>query len=48
MTSSGDMICVPSFIQFGGGVEGMLRFCLKKLKCFNVGITDGKQYEVRR
>jgi hypothetical protein len=40
------MICVPSFIEFGGGVEGILRFCLKKLKGCNVDITDGNKYEL--
>jgi hypothetical protein len=36
------MIYIPSFMKIGTGVQGILRFCLRNSRCFNVGITDGK------
>jgi hypothetical protein len=39
---TGDMIHMPSFMKFGGGVEGILRYCLRNLNGFNVGITNGR------
>jgi hypothetical protein len=38
----GGMTCIPSFMNIGKGVEGMLRFHLSSLKDFNVGITAGR------
>jgi hypothetical protein len=37
---SGAMISNPNFLEFGGVVEGILRFWLGNLKGCNVGITD--------
>jgi hypothetical protein len=34
------MICVPSFIKIGTGVQAILRFCFRNLRGCNVGITD--------
>jgi hypothetical protein len=38
---SGGMICVPSFVKIGLGIEGILRFCLSNLNDCNVGVTGG-------
>jgi hypothetical protein len=35
------MIYIPSFMKIGAGVQAILIFCLRNLKGFNVGITDG-------
>jgi hypothetical protein len=35
----GGMICIPSFVNTGKGVGGILRVCLRSSKGFNVGIT---------
>jgi hypothetical protein len=40
--ASGDMIYIPSLMKFGTGVRAILRFCLRNLRCCNVGITDGE------
>jgi hypothetical protein len=37
--ASGD---VPSFIKIGSGVRAILSSCLRNLRGFNVGITDGR------
>jgi hypothetical protein len=37
---SGGVIYVPSFITIDIGVEGVLRFVLRKLNGCNVGTTD--------
>jgi hypothetical protein len=41
MTSYG-MLYIPSFMKVGTCFEGILRFCLRNLKCCNVGITDDR------
>jgi hypothetical protein len=38
-TSSGGMIYIPLFIKIGTGVQAILRFCIRNLKGYNVGIT---------
>jgi hypothetical protein len=40
MTSDG-MICIPSFIKIGSGIQVILRLYLRYLISCNVGITDG-------
>jgi hypothetical protein len=45
---SGGTICMQSYMKIGTGVRGILRFCLSNLKGCNVGISDGRDYEVRR
>jgi hypothetical protein len=39
---SGGVIYIPSFMQIGTGVDGILRFCHSNLKVCNVGVTDGR------
>jgi hypothetical protein len=39
--TSGGMIYIPGFMKIGIGVQAILRFYLRNLRCFNVGITDG-------
>jgi hypothetical protein len=41
MASCGS-IYLPSFMKIGSGVQAILRFCFRNLRCFNVGITDGR------
>jgi hypothetical protein len=41
MASCG-IICLPSFLKFGTGVQAMLRFCLRNLAGCIVGIIDGR------
>jgi hypothetical protein len=41
------MMYIPSFMNIDTGVQAILRFFLSKLKSCNVGITDGRTYEVR-
>jgi hypothetical protein len=41
MASCG-MINIPSCMKIGTGFPAILRFCLRNLNVFNVGITDGK------
>jgi hypothetical protein len=36
------MIYIPSFMKIGTGVQAILRFCLRRLRGCNVGITDGR------
>jgi hypothetical protein len=36
------MIYNPSFKEFGKNVQAIIRFCLKKFRGFNIGITDGR------
>jgi hypothetical protein len=43
-----DVIYLLSIVMIGTGVIAISRFCLRNLRCSNVGITDGKIYEVRR
>jgi hypothetical protein len=31
-------------MKIGTGVQAILRFCLRNLRGFNVGITDGRIY----
>jgi hypothetical protein len=45
MASCG-MICFPSFMKIGTGVQALLRFCLSNLRCCNVGTHDEGIYEV--
>jgi hypothetical protein len=45
MTSCG-MMHVPSIMKIGIGVQAILRFSLRNLRDFNVGITDGWIYEL--
>jgi uncharacterized protein YraI len=47
MASCG-MTNLPSFMKIGTGIQAILRFCLSNLKGCNVGITDGRIYDVRR
>jgi hypothetical protein len=42
------MIYTPSFRKIGIGVQEILRFDLRSLRGCNVGITDGKVYELPR
>jgi hypothetical protein len=44
---SGGMIYIRSFMKIGVGVQVILRFGYSNLKGCNVGITDGRIYEVR-
>jgi hypothetical protein len=37
-----------SFMKIGAGIQAMLRFWLSNLNSCNVGVTDGKDYEVHR
>jgi hypothetical protein len=39
MASRG-MICIPTFMKIATGVQAILRFCLRNLRGYNVGITD--------
>jgi hypothetical protein len=39
---------LQSFLKFGTGVQAILRFCLGNLTGCNIGITDGRNYDVRR
>jgi hypothetical protein len=40
------MIYVTSFVKMGTDVEAVLRFHLRYLRAFDVGITDGGIYGV--
>jgi hypothetical protein len=40
--ASYDMIYMSRFMGVGTCFEGILRFCLRNLKCCNVGITDDR------
>jgi hypothetical protein len=42
------MVYIPSFIKISIGVQVILRFCFRNSRGCNVGITDGKIYELRR
>jgi hypothetical protein len=39
MASCG-IICIPSFMKIGTGVQAILKFSLRNLRGCNVGITD--------
>jgi hypothetical protein len=41
ITSCG-MICLPSFMKIGTGIQAILRFRLSNLNGCNDGITDGR------
>jgi hypothetical protein len=41
MASCG-MTYVPSFMNICTGVQAILRFCLRNLRIYNVGVTVGK------
>jgi hypothetical protein len=43
MTSSG-MICVPSLMKIGSGIQTILRFCLSNLGGYDVGIIDERDF----
>jgi hypothetical protein len=43
MTSCG-MIHVPCFIKTGAGIQANLRCCLRKLRGYNVGIINEKEF----
>jgi hypothetical protein len=38
--ASCDMICIPSFVKIGTGVQAVIRLCLSNLNFYNVGIID--------
>jgi hypothetical protein len=38
------MICIPSFMKIGTGVQEILRFCLRNLRGCNAGISDGGDF----
>jgi hypothetical protein len=38
--ASRDMIYISSFMKIGAGIQVILRFCLRNLRCCNVCITD--------
>jgi hypothetical protein len=40
------MTVLPTFMKNGIGVQAILRFYVSNLKGCNVGITDGRTYEV--
>jgi hypothetical protein len=40
------MIYIPSFMKIGTGVQAILRFPLSNLRGCNVGITDGRDFDV--
>jgi hypothetical protein len=40
----GGMIYIPSFMKIGTGFQAILKFCLRNLRDYNVGITDGKEF----
>jgi hypothetical protein len=42
------MTYLPSFMKTATGVQVILRFCLRKLRGCNVGITDGKDFYLSR
>jgi hypothetical protein len=42
MASCG-MICIPSFIKIGIGIEPILRICFISLRDCSVGVTDGRE-----
>jgi hypothetical protein len=42
----GVILCIPSFMSTGRGVQVAVRFCVSNLKGYNVGITYGKDYNV--
>jgi hypothetical protein len=35
-------IYIPSFMKIGTGIQAILRFCLRNMRGYNVGITDGR------
>jgi hypothetical protein len=39
---AGSMIYIPSVMEIGSGVEGILRFNFSNLKGWNIGIIDGR------
>jgi hypothetical protein len=39
---SGGMINIPSFMKIAISVQAILRFCLRKVRNCNVGITEGR------
>jgi hypothetical protein len=36
------LMYVPSFMKIGAGVQAILSFYLRNLRCYNVGITEGR------
>jgi hypothetical protein len=36
------MICTPSLMNTGTGIQAILRFCFSNLRSSNVGITEGR------
>jgi hypothetical protein len=36
------MTYLPSFMEFGGGVQAILRSCLRNFRDSNVGTADGR------
>jgi hypothetical protein len=47
-TASCGMICIPNSMKFGRGVQLILRFHLRNLRGFNIGITDGTILQIMR
>jgi hypothetical protein len=47
MASCG-IIYLPSFMKIGIGVQAILRIVLRILRGCDVGITDGRIYNIRR
>jgi hypothetical protein len=41
-TNFGGMIYMQSFMKIGKDVQEILRFCLRNLNGYNVGITNGR------
>jgi hypothetical protein len=46
--ASCNVIHVPSFTKIGVGVQEILRFSVRNLRGCNIGITDGRIYELCR
>jgi uncharacterized protein YraI len=42
--SSCGMIYVPTIMKISAGVQTTLRFCLRNLRCCNIGINDGRDF----
>jgi hypothetical protein len=40
--ASGGMLYTPCLMTIGSGIQVILRFCLRNMRGYNVGITDGR------
>jgi hypothetical protein len=39
---SGGMIYIPNLMKLGTGIQAIIRFCIRHLRSYTIGITDGR------